>query len=110
MKRGSVIIANGDIPSLAENMKKPSIQRKILISQHNNFSDISIKNLRNDAQGGIFDLYLHRVESIIDNIKIPVLQEEDVYAAAFSAAVGFMTGISLNSIKQGVNTYSNVLR
>jgi len=110
MKRGSLVIANGDIPSLVTQLKSTVAQRKIILARDNPFCDMKINNVRKSEQGGIFDLHLHRLDIIMEDIKIPMFEDEDIYAAAFAAAVGVSLGLRADSVKIGLGAYSNALR
>ena len=79
----------------------------------NDSSNFRVKNIKQAKEFSIFDLYISlpaKKQTILKNIRIPLLGLHNIRNATAAVAVAFTIGISTNVIKESLKSFQGVQR
>lgn len=99
------IIANGD-----DSLVRKTLQNKsnVLYFGFSEKNDFKIKNISLNGIGSNFDLF--HDNKLLGNFQINVLGEFNILNATSAIIVSYLNGISISSIKEGIESYTGVDR
>ena len=100
LKKGGVLILNGDEPLLA------GIEGAMYVALHNPKADCFVDNIFEGEHGTAFDLVIRGER--FECITIPTVGEHNVINAAFAWLVGTVLGIGEFQMRRGLMKFKNV--
>lgn len=99
MREEGIVLLNADEPLLYERVSslKQNVQ---LLSIGSHYGDYRGVNIRPGQDGMLFDMICR--DTALTNIRIPVLGKHNVYNALAAYAVGYILGLSDETIREGL--------
>ena len=99
MRKGGILILNGDEPLLAD-LPAEGLT-KIYIGTENENVVYSARNIRMEADGMLFDIAFHGTDFLRD-VRINAIGKHNIYNALIGAVCGLLLGISEANIRKGL--------
>ncbi len=102
LKKDGTLILNADESLLFEKRGKVTPEPEF-ISVYNRFGDYRAVNIRNTADGMMYDLIYDNKP--VTNVELPALGKHNVYNSLIAYAVGVKLGMSDDSIRRGLGAF-----
>lgn len=99
MRKGGILILNGDEPLLADLPAEDLT--KIYIGMENEKAVYSAKNIRTEEAGMVFDIAFHGMDFLRD-VRINAIGKHNIYNALIGAVCGLLLGVSEENIRKGL--------
>jgi UDP-N-acetylmuramoyl-tripeptide--D-alanyl-D-alanine ligase len=99
MRKGGILILNGDEPLLAD-LPAEGLT-KIYIGTENENATYSARNIRTKEDGMLFDIAFHGMDFLRD-VRINAIGKHNIYNALIGAVCGLLLGISEENIRKGL--------
>ena len=99
MRKGGILILNGDEPLLAD-LPAEGLT-KIYIGMENENAAYSAKNIRTEESGMVFDIAFHGTD-FLRGVRINAIGKHNIYNALIGAVCGLLLGVSEENIRKGL--------
>lgn len=97
LSKDGTLILNGDEPLLA------GVADAVYVAFDNKESNVRVDNIRENADGCIFDLIVNG--TVVKDLYIPVLGRHNIFNAAMAYTVGICFGMSDDEIRRGLEDF-----
>ena len=99
MKKGGILILNGDEPLLAD-LSAEGLT-KIYVGTENENVAYSARNIRTEENGMLFDIAFHGNDFLRD-VRINAIGKHNIYNALIGAVCGLLLGVPEENIRKGL--------